>query len=70
MALTQAQYQAFLDKLEEAFALGAREVEYEDRKIVFDTTAKMLQRMDWLRKKLGIIDGSHHDRRASSTKGL
>lgn len=59
-----------LDALEDAIATGALEVEYEDRKVRYRSLNEMLRARDLVRKKLGLIDGSFHDRRASSTKGL
>lgn len=43
-----------LKKLEAAIALGARKVEFSDRKVEFDSLEKMEARARLIRRRLGI----------------
>lgn len=65
MAFTQAQ----LDKLEEAIATGALEVEYGDKRVRYRSMAEMLQARELMARALGKRKKS--DRRyAEFHKGL
>lgn len=62
MAITSEQYQAWLDRLEEAFSSGATSVHDADGKsVTYASRADMLATMNWLRGKTG---GYRRPRRA------
>jgi len=62
MAVTAEQYQAWLDRLEEAVASGATSVHDADGKsVTYASRADLLQTIQWLRSKTG---GYRRPRRA------
>ena len=66
MAWTQAQ----LTSLEAAIALGALEVEYEDRKVKYRSLKEMRSIRDSIRKELGLTTGEGKVVKSRHNKGL
>ncbi len=66
MAFTLSQ----LQKLEQAVAMGATRVEYEDKEVEYRSLADMLQLIGLMKRELGLTAGTTIRRRATFSKGL
>ena len=52
--MTNEQKLLLLQKLEEAYYSGVREIEFNDRKLKYDTAQEMRNRISSLKKQLGL----------------
>lgn len=56
MALTLADYEAMRDDLEQAIYSGAREVEFKDRTVKYQTTGEMKDALTGLQNKINTLN--------------
>jgi hypothetical protein len=59
-----------LEKLEEAIAQGALEVQYADKRVRYESMAAMLRLRTLMQEELGIIEPSRRRVYATFNKGL